>query len=179
MKKTPKTLLDRAAEIGVSVPTLNNWKRGGCDIFNDDEVRDRITRMRNLPPNLKPAFMPGFNQATGKPMTLEELKERLSRCTNKHEAQTIKVQIDGLRAIHQLEVEQGEWVRSDDAKADGYRAGMLVKQTLFKGIDELTPRLAGRESSDVAEELERWVRATLEHILDYKTLLTFDPEQTK
>lgn len=59
------------------------------------------------------------------------------------------------------------------------RDGMLIRETLFKAIDELTPRLAGKESTDVAEELERWVRATLDHVLDYDTLITFDPIQPK
>ena len=55
-KKT--TALDRAAEIGVSIPTLSSWKRCGVNVNSDKEVRLRIGRMRSIPPTLKPEFMP-------------------------------------------------------------------------------------------------------------------------
>jgi transcriptional regulator with XRE-family HTH domain len=72
-KKQRKTLLDRAAEIGCSVPTLRSWQRGGCNVFDDAEVRNRIARATKLPPGIKPEWQPA---TTGE--TLGEARRRLA-----------------------------------------------------------------------------------------------------
>jgi hypothetical protein len=57
--KLPKrTKSGRCKEIGISITTLMKLEKAGVDIFDDTQIRKAISIMRNLPPNLKPEWMP-------------------------------------------------------------------------------------------------------------------------
>lgn len=58
MKITKRTKSSRCKEIGISITTLMKLEKAGVDIFDDSQIRKAISIMRNLPPNLKPEWMP-------------------------------------------------------------------------------------------------------------------------
>ena len=54
--KPAPTMAERAAEIGVSRDTLQRWKREGIDIFDDEQVRDKVALARSYNPSISPRF---------------------------------------------------------------------------------------------------------------------------
>ncbi len=109
-KPKKQTRMDRAAQIGISIPTLNSWTRCGVDVFKDEDVRKRISKMRNLPPDLKPEWHPQISQPINPPgedptqIDIEHIIHQLSNVTDKHQAKTVKIQIDGLLNAYKLRV---------------------------------------------------------------------------
>lgn len=58
MKEPKRTKSGRCKEIGISITTLMKLEKAGVDIFDDAQIRKAISKMRNLPPYLKPEWMP-------------------------------------------------------------------------------------------------------------------------
>ena len=167
-----KTKIERAAQTGLSYKTLRNLERCGCDIWSDEDLRKHISRMRVLPKNIKPEFAPQSPRLDidGELPTLDDLMKRLAACTDKHQAQTIRCQIDGLKAAHQLQVQQGEYIRADDAYRHGQQLGMALKQFMYYQMPaQLPPLLAGRTAAEMGKVLEDHAREwlTLAHEKGY------------
>lgn len=148
MKKKPvTTALDRAAEIGVSIPTLNSWKRCGVDVYDDDQVRKRIAKMRSLPPELKPEWLPQTVAPGTEPIdgSIDGLVSDLHACTDKHQAQTIKTKIDGLINAYKLRAAAGEYISRADHREIMTRLAVTFKAAVTVMENELPPMLHGAE----------------------------------
>jgi hypothetical protein len=146
--KARKTALDRAVEIGVSIPTLNSWKRCGVDIWNDNQVRERLSRMRNIPPDLNPEWMPRVNQIApvGDDPTqidIEQIIGQLAGVVDKHQAQAVKLQIDALLNAYKLREAAGKYVAKAQVEEDLIRIGAAVKGSILRMEADLPPMLEG------------------------------------
>jgi hypothetical protein len=58
IKQPKRTKTSRCKEIGISITTLMKLEKAGVAIFDDAQIRKAISGMRNLPPYLKPEWMP-------------------------------------------------------------------------------------------------------------------------
>jgi hypothetical protein len=58
IKQPKRTKASRCKEIGISITTLMKLEKAGVAIFDDAQIRKAISGMRNLPPYLKPEWMP-------------------------------------------------------------------------------------------------------------------------
>ena len=157
----------RAAEIGVSVETLSGFARGGTDIFDDAQIRAKLARMRNAPPNLKPGWLPQVNPLTepGDDPTqidIEAIIGRLSGVTDKHQAQTIKLQIDGLINAYKLREAAGKYVSRTKVEEDLIRIGAAVKGAILRMEADLPPMLEGMNPA----QMQKVIREKTEEILN-------------
>ena len=165
--KKKASALDRAAEIGVSIPTLNSWKRCGVNIYSDKEVRLRIGRMRNIPPTLKPEFMPQLPakiEAPGDDPTqidIESIIHQLSNVTDKHQAQTVKIQIDGLLNAYKLREAAGKYVAKSMVDEALIRIAAAVKAAILRMEADLPPQLEGCDPP----AMQRIIRGKVDEIM--------------
>jgi hypothetical protein len=168
MKKKP-TALDRAAQIGVSIPTLSSWKRCGVNVNSDKEVRLRIGRMRSIPPTLKPEFMPKLAakiEAPGNDPTqidIESIIRQLSNVTDKHQAQTVKIQIDGLLNAYKLREAAGKYVAKATVKSAMLRITSSVNAMMIRMASDLAPMIEGLSP----EDMEEVIAAKTDEIISY------------
>jgi flagellar biosynthesis/type III secretory pathway protein FliH len=165
--KKKASALDRAAEIGVSIPTLNSWKRCGVNINSDEEVKLRIGRMRNIPPTLKPEFMPKLAakiEAPGDDPTqidIEAIIRQLSNVTDKHQAQTVKIQIDGLLNAYKLREAAGKYVAKAMVDEALIRIAAAVKAAILRMEADLPPQLEGCDPP----AMQRIIRGKVDEIM--------------
>lgn len=164
--KKPQTQQERAVQIGVSVMTLNNWKSGGTDIFDDAQVRERIARMRNAPPNIKPEWLPQVeplieNEDDPTQIDIETLIRKLHTVGDKHAAQTIKLQIDGLINAYKLREAAGKYVSRTKVEEDLIRIGAAVKGSILRMEADLPPMLEGMTPA----QMQKVIREKTEEIL--------------
>ena len=162
-----KTKNERAAEIGVSVETLSGFARGGSDIFDDDQIRAKIARMRNAPPNLKPGWLPQVAppMTTGDDPTqidIESIIGQLANVTDKHAAQTVKLQIDGLVNAYKLREAAGKYVSRTKVEEDLIRIGAAVKGAILRMEADLPPMLEGMTPA----QMQKVIREKTEEILN-------------
>lgn len=161
------TLLVRAAEIGCSVPTLRNWKRGGTDVFDDEDVRRRIAKMRSLPPDLKPEWHPKTASITmpdGSDPTqidIEEIIRQISTATDKHSAQTVKTQIDALLNAYKLREAAGKYVPKSIVEEALMRIGSAVKGAVLRMEADLPPMLEGATPA----AMQRMIREKTDEVM--------------
>lgn len=166
-KRQPKQIaLDRAKQIGVSIPTLNSWKRCGVDVWDDDQVRRRLARMRNLPPNLKPEWHPkvATPPADVEPIQqdeIERLQSDLASCTDKHQAQTIKTKIDGALAIYKLREAAGKYVAKSTVEEALIRIAAAVKAAVLRMEADLPPMLEGMDPA----AMQRVIRGKVDEVM--------------
>jgi len=160
-KKT--TALDRAAQIGVSVPTLSSWKRCGVNVNSDEEVRLRIGRMRSIPPTLKPEFMPKLAAKIEDPtqIDIEAIIQQLSNVTDKHQAQTVKIQIDGLLNAYKLREAAGKYVAKAMVDEALIRIAAAVKAAILRMEADLPPQLEGCDPP----AMQRIIRGKVDEIM--------------
>jgi len=146
MKK--QTRNQRSAQIGISIQTLGNWERGGVDVWDDAQVKDKIARCRNLPKTLKdewkpvPATPPPSDPIESSDHT-ERLISELAHCTDKHDAQRIKTQIDGLVNAFKLREAAGSYVSKATVDESLMRIGAANKAALNRMENDLPPMLEG------------------------------------
>ena len=167
-KQQKQTALDRANQIGVSIPTLNSWKRCGVDIFDDDQIRNRLTKTRSLPPTLKPEWLPQVAPAapisSGDDPTsidIEAIIRQLSTVTDKHQAQTVKTQIDGLLNAYKLREAAGKYISKatvDDALT---RIAAAVKAAILRMEADLPPQLEGADPPT----MQRIIRGKVDEVM--------------
>jgi hypothetical protein len=149
-KKPRKTRTERAAEIGVSLNALSSWERCGVDVFDDAQVRAKIAKMRNLPPDLKPEWHPqtaSTSAPEGEPIdgSIDRLVAELHACTDKHQAQTIKLKIDGLLNAYKLRAAAGEYISRADHNDLVVRTNTTFRTALVAMENELPPMLHGAD----------------------------------
>jgi hypothetical protein len=167
MKPKPQTSLDRAAQIGVSIPTLDSWKRCGVNVFDDDEVRRRIAKMRNIPPELKPEFQPQVCAHPSPPsddptqIDIESIIAQMLTVTDKHQAQTVKIQIDGLVNAYKLREAAGLYVSRAKVEEDLIRIGAAVKGAILRMEADLPPMLDGASPA----QMQRTIRDKTDEVL--------------
>ena len=169
VKAKPKkqTRMDRAAQIGISMPTLNSWTRCGVDVFKDDEVRKRISKMRNLPPDLKPEWRPQISQPINPPgedptqIDIEQIIHQLSNVTDKHQAQTVKIQIDGLLNAYKLREAAGRYVSKTTVEESLIRIGATFKAALLRMEADLPPALEGMNPAS----MQKTIRGKIDEVL--------------
>jgi hypothetical protein len=143
------TLEDRAATIGASVPALRSWKRCGVDIFDDDQVKAKVAKMRNLPPDLKPEFLPRVAAVIATDpddptsIDIEAIISELKSTTDKHQAQTVKLKIDGLINAYKLREAAGRYVSRSKVEENLIRIGAAVKGAVLRMEVDLPPMLEG------------------------------------
>lgn len=166
-KPKKQTRMDRAAQIGVSMPTLNSWTRCGVDVFKDDEVRKRISKMRNLPPDLKPEWHPQIAQPINPPgedptqIDIEQIIHQLSNVTDKHQAQTVKIQIDGLLNAYKLREAAGRYVSKTTVEESLIRIGATFKAALLRMEADLPPALEGMNPAS----MQKTIRGKIDEVL--------------
>lgn len=167
-QKPQRTALDRAAEIGVSIPTLNSWKRCGVDTDDDEQVRQRIARMRNIPPTLKPEWLPKIAdpiQAPGEEdptsIDIEAIIRQLSAVTDKHQAQTVKLQIDGLLNAYKLREAAGKYVSKATVDEALIRIAAAVKAAVLRMEADLPPMLEGMDPA----AMQRVIRGKVDEVM--------------
>ena len=165
--KPPKTRLARAGEIGVSAPTLDSWSRCGVDVFNDDQVRLRVSRMRNIPPTLKPEWLPKLADKIEAPgddptqIDIEGIIRQLSNVTDKHQAQTVKIQIDGLLNAYKLREAAGKYVSKVTVDEALIRIAAAVKAAILRMEADLPPALEGMEPA----QMQRVIRGKVDEVM--------------
>jgi hypothetical protein len=166
-KPKKQTRMDRAAQIGISMPTLNSWTRCGVDVFKDDEVRKRISKMRNLPPELKPEWHPQIAQPINPPgedptqIDIEQIIHQLSNVTDKHQAQTVKIQIDGLLNAYKLREAAGRYVSKTTVEESLIRIGATFKAALLRMEADLPPALEGMNPAS----MQKTIRGKIDEVL--------------
>jgi hypothetical protein len=166
-KPKKQTRMDRAAQIGISMPTLNSWTRCGVDVFKDDQVRKRISKMRNLPPDLKPEWHPQIAQPINPPgedptqIDIEQIIHQLSNVTDKHQAQTVKIQIDGLLNAYKLREAAGRYVSKTTVEESLIRIGATFKAALLRMEADLPPALEGMNPAS----MQKTIRGKIDEVL--------------
>jgi flagellar biosynthesis/type III secretory pathway protein FliH len=164
---TRKNKLERAGEIGVSMPTLKSWERSGVDIWSDDDVRKKLGRMRNMPPHLKPEFQPKANapiaMAGDDPtqIDIETIISQLSAATDKHQAQTVKIQIDGLLNAYKLREAAGQYVSKAMVEEALMRIAAAVKAAVRRMEADLPPMLEGADPA----AMQRIIREKADQVM--------------
>lgn len=145
MAKRDQSRTERAAQIGVSLNALHAWGRCGVDVWDDDQVRAKITKMRNIPPDLKPDWMPKTTAPDVDHLdgSIDGLVAELHACTDKHQAQTIKTKIDGLINAYKLREAAGLYVSRGKVEEDLIRIGAAVKGAILRMEADLPPMLEG------------------------------------
>ena len=129
---------------------LTNWSRCGVDVFSDDEIRAKLARIRNIPPTLKPEWMPQVAMVAATPpsddpteIDIEAIISQLASVTDKHQAQTVKTQIDGLLNAYKLREAAGKYVARAKVEEDLIRIGAAVKGSVLRMEADLPPMLEG------------------------------------
>jgi flagellar biosynthesis/type III secretory pathway protein FliH len=169
---TRKNKLERAGEIGVSMPTLKSWERSGVDIWSDDDVRKKLGRMRNMPPHLKPEFQPKASAPITPPgddptqIDIETIISQLSAATDKHQAQTVKIQIDGLLNAYKLREAAGKYVAKAKVDEDLLRIGAAVKSAMKRMEADLPQMLEGMTASKIQTVIRDKVDEVLAMLAD-------------
>ena len=175
-KRIPKSKLaapdmtrqERAAWIGVSVQSLSNWERCGVNVWDDDQVRAKLSRMRNLPPTLKPEWLPQVAPAapvsSGDDPTsidIEAIIRQLSTVTDKHQAQTVKTQIDGLLNAYKLREAAGKYVSKATVDTALVRIAAAVKAAILRMEADLPPQLEGADPPT----MQRIIRGKVDEVM--------------
>lgn len=164
-KKLTRTA--RAAQIGCSVQHLANWTRCGVDVFDDEDVRRRIAKMRSLPPDLKPEWHPKTASITmpdGSDPTqidIEEIIRQISTATDKHSAQTVKTQIDALLNAYKLREAAGKYVPKSIVEEALMRIGSAVKGAVLRMEADLPPMLEGATPA----AMQRMIREKTDEVM--------------
>ena len=168
-KPKKQTRLARAGDIGISIPTLDSWSRCGIDVFDDEQVRGKIARMRNLPPTLKPDWHPKTTAAIKVPgddpteLDIESIIAQLASVTDKHQAQTVKIQIDGLLNAYKLREAAGKYVSKRTAKDAMLKITSAVNAMMLRMANDLPPMLDGLGP----EAMEEVISAKADEIISY------------
>ena len=168
MKQTKN---QRAAQIGVSANALKNWERCGVDIWDDEQMRAKIAKLRVLPPELKPEWhprvtgnQPGIPSEDPTTIDIEQIIAQLSSATDKHQAQTVKIQIDGLLNAYKLREAAGRYVAKSIVEESLIRIGAVFKSSLLRMEADLPPMLEGMNPSAMRDSIRLKVDEVLRNM---------------
>ena len=134
----PPTQAALAADLGVSLRTLQNWKREGIDITNRKALQARAAAS----------------------------KGKLESSEDYSAARLRKLRAEADRQEIAAKKEAGELVFAAGIFAEGKAAGLAFRQALEKLTHDLPPLVAGRPASEVFEILKREHRSLLEKLRD-------------
>jgi hypothetical protein len=155
----------RAVQIGVAVVTMKNWQKAGVDIFDDDAVRARLRKTKTLPPDLKPEWRPQVNpppsDADPTSIDIETIIQQLSTATDKHAAQMVKTQIDGLLNAYKLREAAGKYVSKDVVREALIKVGTTFKAAVLRMEADLPPMLEGASPA----QMQRIIREKVDEVL--------------
>lgn len=164
---------ERAVQIGVSTQTLTSWQKNGVDIFDDDSVRAKLARMRNIPPTIKPEWTPAKAPSIPMPagedptqIDIEAIIGNLSIATDKHQASMVKIQIDGLLNAYKLREAAGKYVARAKVEEDLIRIGAAVKGAVLRMEADLPPMLEGMSPSKMKKTIRQKVDEVLSTLSD-------------
>lgn len=167
------TRRERAVQIGVSTQTLTNWQKNGVDVFDDQCVRAKLARIKNIPPTLKPEWMPQVAAAVPPSVAddptqidIEAIIGQLAGVTDKHQAQTVKIQIDGLLNAYKLREAAGKYVARAKVEEDLIRIGAAVKGAVLRMEADLPPMLEGMSPSKMKKTIRQKVDEVLSTLSD-------------
>ena len=164
------------------MPTLSSWERCGVDIWNDDAVRKRLAGMRNIPPNLKPEFMPAKSAPIPPPgddptqIDIETIIGQLSTVTDKHQAQTVKLQIDGLLNAYKLREAAGKYVAKSMVEESLIRIGATFKAALMRLEADLPPMMEGMDPPKMKQTIRDKIDEVLRTLEDEYSKAYADPD---
>jgi hypothetical protein len=123
--------------------------------------------MRNIPPTLKTEFMPKLAakiEAPGDDPTqidIEAIIRQLSNVTDKHQAQTVKIQIDGLLNAYKLREAAGKYVAKAMVDEALIRIAAAVKAAILRMEADLPPQLEGCDPP----AMQRIIRGKVDEIM--------------
>ena len=147
---------------------LKSWERCGVDVFDDEQIKSKISKLRNLPPDLKPEWHPRLGgvgaQIQGDDPTtidIETIIAQLSSATDKHQAQTVKIQIDGLLNAYKLREAAGKYVAKAMVDEALIRIAAAVKAAVLRMEADLPPQLEGCDPP----AMQRIIRGKVDEIM--------------
>jgi hypothetical protein len=123
--------------------------------------------MRNLPPELKPEWHPQIAQPINPPgedptqIDIEQIIHQLSNVTDKHQAQTVKIQIDGLLNAYKLREAAGRYVSKTTVEESLIRIGATFKAALLRMEADLPPALEGMNPAS----MQKTIRGKIDEVL--------------
>ena len=141
-------------------------------MFDDGAVRKKIAKLRNLPPDLKPEWHPKMAEPIIPPgddptqIDIESIINQLASVTDKHQAQTVKLQIDGLLNAYKLREAAGKYVAKSTVEESLIRIGATFKAALLRMEADLPPTLEGMEPAAMKEAIRGKVDEVLRTLTD-------------
>ena len=136
--KRPPTQSDLAADLGVSLRTLQNWRKEGVDLRDLDALRTRAAAA----------------------------KSKLESCENYQQARLRKVSAQATREEIAAKKEAGELVLASGIHAEGEAAGRAFQSSLNRLEGDLPGRLAGRTAGEIKKILCASFRELLQELAD-------------
>jgi hypothetical protein len=134
----PPTQAALAAGLGVSLRTLQNWKREGIDLTDRKALEARAAAS----------------------------KGKLAASEDYSAARLRKLRAEADRQETLAKREAGELVLAAGIAAEGEAAGLAFRQALEKLTHDLPPLLAGRAAAEIFAILKREHRSLLEKLRD-------------
>lgn len=128
--------------------------------------------MRNLPPDLKPEWQPQIAQPINPPgedptqIDIEQIIHQLSNVTDKHQAQTVKIQIDGLLNAYKLREAAGRYVSKTTVEESLIRIGATFKAALLRMEADLPPALEGMNPASMQQTIRGKIDEVLRTLAD-------------
>lgn len=160
------SLLTRAGEIGMSVESLRVWQKLGVDVFDDESIRKYLRRARQIPSNirddLKPKVVAVQMPEDPTDIDIETIIRQLSAVTDKSQAQTVKLQIDGLLNAYKLREAAGKYVSRSVVEEALMRIAAAVKAAVMRMEADLPPMLDGASPS----EMQRMIRGKVDEVMN-------------
>lgn len=165
-RKKRGSLLTRAAEIGMSVEALRVWQKLGVDVFDDESIRKYLRRARQIPSNIRDDLKPKVAavQMPEDPtdIDIETIIRQLSAVTDKSQAQTVKLQIDGLLNAYKLREAAGKYVSRGTVEEALMRIAAAVKAAVMRMEADLPPMLDGASPA----EMQRLIRGKVDEVMN-------------
>lgn len=164
-RKKRGSMLTRASEVGVSVQVLRVWEKLGVDVFDDESIRKYLRRARQIPSNirddLKPKVVAVQMPEDPTDIDIETIIRQLSAVTDKSQAQTVKLQIDGLLNAYKLREAAGKYVSRAVVEEALIRIGSAVKAAIMRMEADLPPMLEGMEPA----AMQRTIRGKVDEVM--------------
>jgi len=140
---------ETAQRSGIAVRTLKDYQSNGCDIYDDDAIREHIRKKGILPRQLNAEWYGGeLPQAS---QDIQGLKDALLKTIDRNEASRIKTQIDGLLSAQKLEVLNASYISMLDVKEAFVKLGSVIRSGIMRMQADLPPALEGQSPSRMAK----------------------------
>lgn len=145
-----------AERAGVTKKTLLAWRAEGLDITDEKAVMERAASVKKHgDKRIQHLTGEGVDPQTGDE---DPASARLRK---------LRAEADMLE--HKLAVERGKYVSHESQLAAGQQLGLVVRGVFMKMEQDLTPRLAGRTSSEVSKIIREYSRAKLIELSQYES----------